>query len=209
MAPPSTRTPGRPRRYDETAVLEAALHLFWQQGYAEASMAQIREATGMSNASLGNAFGTKQDLFARVVAHYCGTYGTVTEPAVDETLPPRECLERALRQSLRMQTDTSHPLGCLLALSSPLSAEASAGAMEIVAAQRQIVRRRIRCAIDRGIDSGELAEDTNAAALTASFHTFLIGMSTEIRDGIPPETLDHAINHVMHMWDATSKASRT
>jgi AcrR family transcriptional regulator len=198
------RTPGRPRRYREDEALEAALRLFWRQGYSESSMAQIREATGMSSASLGNAFGTKQELFERVVDHYFSTYGTVTEAALDDTLPPREALERSLRQSLQMQCDPSHPAGCLIALSGPLASDNSAGAMEIVAARRQGVRKRIRHAVDRGIDSGELDGGTDPGALTASFHAFLLGLSTEICDGTPRDDLDGAIGNIMQLWDAAT-----
>lgn len=198
-------TRGRPRRYDTVAALEAALRLFWQEGYSNVSMAQIREATGMSNASLSNAFGTKQSLFEHVVDYYCATYGAVTKCAADETLPPRVALERALRQSLEMQTDSSHPLGCLVALSSRLSSEDGTGVRDIIAAQRQVTRNRIQSAIERGIDSGDLSDTTNVATLTTAIYAFLNGMSTEICDGTSADVLEHSIDVVMRMWDTAKE----
>lgn len=205
MSTQGVRAPGRPRGYDETAVLESALQLFWRHGFAETSMAQIREVTGLSNASLGYAFGSKQDLFERVVDHYTATFGSVTEAAMDETLEPRDALEQALRQSLQMQTDPSHPSGCLLALSSPLASESSDGARRIVAAQRDRVRARIRSAIDRGAATGVLRSDVDAAGMVAMFHAFLIGLSTEICDGASRDALDRAISSIMSAWDAAAR----
>lgn len=51
------------------AVLDAAMLLFWEQGYEATSLAQLRAATGLSSASLYGAFGSKEGLFKQVVEH--------------------------------------------------------------------------------------------------------------------------------------------
>jgi TetR/AcrR family transcriptional regulator, transcriptional repressor for nem operon len=47
---------GRKRSFDETKVLESAMHAFRRHGYAGISIKQLEEATGLSSGSLYNAY---------------------------------------------------------------------------------------------------------------------------------------------------------
>ena len=67
----TTKAPvGRPRRYDEESVLEALTALFWRQGYAQTSMADIVETSGVHKPSLYRTFGSKEELFTKVLHRY-------------------------------------------------------------------------------------------------------------------------------------------
>ncbi|QOS81167.1 hypothetical protein JNUCC31_10090 [Paenibacillus sp. JNUCC31] len=48
---------------------------------------------------------------------------------------------------------------------------------------------------------GELAASTNVAMLTTVFDTFMQGISTQARDGVPFTTIDQAITEMMGIWD--------
>jgi len=66
----SRRGPGRPRAFDEDAVLDSAMELFWRDGYAGASVPDISAATGLSTSSLYNAYGAKLDLYEAALDRY-------------------------------------------------------------------------------------------------------------------------------------------
>lgn len=195
---------GRPRTFDEELVLEAAMLLFWRQGYEATSLAQLREATGLSSASLYGAFGSKEGLFARAVEHYIAGPGSVTDVLADEALSPREAVARLLHGSIAMQTDPSHPRGCLVALSGTVEAHGAehTGVREVVAARRATDRARIAAAVARGVTSGELPEDTDVEAVTAMIHGFLLGISIQVCDGIPAPQLHAAADALLAHWDA-------
>ena len=197
---PTTRSPGRPRRFEESEALEAALQVFWRCGYAEASMSALRAAMGMSSASIENAFGSKAELFSKVIEHYFDRYGAVTEAATDLELPPREALRTALVQSLEMQTDPAHPPGCLVALTSPAASHRTSEAARQGTRARDVTRARIRTAIERGISAGDLPSSTDVDALIATFDAYLLGLSIEVCDGIATETLHSSIDYVMNAW---------
>ncbi|MYR98817.1 MULTISPECIES: TetR/AcrR family transcriptional regulator [unclassified Streptomyces] len=186
------------------AVLEAAMLLFWEQGYEATSLAQLREATGLSSASLYGAFDSKEGLFEKAVEHYIAGPGSVTDVVADEVASPREAISLLLHGSISMQTDTSHPRGCLVALSGTVRAPGAgeAGARKVVAARRASDRARIRACVVRGIDSGELAEDTDVDGVTSMIHGFLLGISTQVCDGTPAGHLHTAADAVLANWDA-------
>jgi AcrR family transcriptional regulator len=194
---------GRPRIFDMEAALEAAMLLFWEQGYEATSLAQLRESTGLSSASLYGAFGSKEGLFAKAVEHYIAGPGSVTDVVADEAASPREAIARLLHGSITMQTDTSHPRGCLVALSGTVRAPGAdeAGARKVVAARRAADRARIRACIARGIASGELAENTDTDGLTSMIHGFLLGISTQVCDGTSAQHLHAAADAVLANWD--------
>lgn len=70
-----TQTPGRgrPRKFDEETVLDALTQLFWDKGYEATSMADILEVSGLKKSSLYNTFGSKRDLFRRILDRYVET----------------------------------------------------------------------------------------------------------------------------------------
>ncbi|WP_020123087.1 TetR/AcrR family transcriptional regulator [Streptomyces canus] len=203
---------GRPRAFDEGLVLDAAMLLFWRQGYEATSMAQLREATGLSSASLYGAFGSKEGLFTRAVEHYVSGPGSVTDVVADESLTPHQAVARLLHGSIDMQTDPTHPRGCLVALSGTLEAQDGhdTGVREVVAARRATDRTRIRAAVVRGVGWGELPEDIDTNAVTTMIHGFLLGISTQVRDGVAAQELHAAADALLRLWtpaDSTAGSS--
>jgi len=61
----------RSRKFDENSLLDAAIELFWVHGYAATSLAQVSTATGVTNGSLYQAYGSKRALFLAAYRKYC------------------------------------------------------------------------------------------------------------------------------------------
>nr|WP_237534229.1 TetR/AcrR family transcriptional regulator [Streptomyces sp. SID3343] len=179
--------------------------LFWEQGYEATSLTQLRAATGLSSASLYGVFGSKEGLFEQVVQHYTKGPGSVTDVVADESAGPRERVERLLHGSIDMQADPSHPLGCLVALcgTTHTSGEAQGGVCAVVSARREFDRARIHTCVERGVETGELDAGTDVAGVTAMIHGFLLGSSTQLRDGVPAATLHTAIDALLTNWGRT------
>ncbi|AVJ24086.1 MULTISPECIES: TetR/AcrR family transcriptional regulator [Pseudomonas] len=53
----------RPREFDEKQALLAAMHVFWNKGYARTSLNDLLRVTGLSKSSLYETFGDKRKLF--------------------------------------------------------------------------------------------------------------------------------------------------
>ncbi|WP_397458679.1 TetR/AcrR family transcriptional regulator [Pseudomonas asplenii] len=61
---------GRPREFDDEAVIEAAMDVFWSNGYEATSAQELVERTGLGRGSLYNAFGNKQGLYHEALKRY-------------------------------------------------------------------------------------------------------------------------------------------
>ena len=195
---------GRPRAFDRDDAVDQAMQLFWQHGYDATSLAQLKAELGggISAPSFYAAFGSKEALFDECVQRYLETFAQVTECLWDETLPPRQAIETALRQSARMQCDDGHPKGCMVTLGvmSAPSPE-NAHVAQALTHSRARTRAGIVACVERGVSEGLLADDTNAPAMATVFDSFLQGISILARDNTPHEVIDAAITQVLLTWD--------
>lgn len=185
---------GRPRVFVEHEVLDNAMQVFWQHGYEASSIAQLRAATGLSSASLYGAFGSKEGLFERTIQHYISGPGRVRDLVNDLTLDPLEALRRMVHGTIGMQSDPDHPAGCLVALSATIGGDGDddVAARKVVADRRAEDRAGIEASIRRGIAAGVIRSDLDPATSAILVHTFVLGVSTQLLDGVPPTTLHSA-----------------
>jgi AcrR family transcriptional regulator len=194
---------GRPREFDREAAVASAMRLFWQQGYDATSLGQLRQAMNISSASLYAAFGSKEGLFDEVVQTYASSFGRVTDAVGRGEVAPRQAVEQILRASAQMQTDPSHPSGCLVVLAAAVGADDQKSVRDLVSHHREVVRRNVTDCIRRAVDAGELDSATDPVSMAAVFTGFLWGLSVESRDGASHDDLDAAITRLMTVWDSS------
>ena len=66
----SSKPRGRPRKFKSDRVLDAALELFWSQGYRTTTTRDLENAVGLSQSSIYNAFGSKRGLLESALDRY-------------------------------------------------------------------------------------------------------------------------------------------
>jgi AcrR family transcriptional regulator len=102
------------KQFDEDAVLDRALLLFWRRGFGATSMQDIAQATGVLRGSLYHAYGDKQALFLRVFERYRTRFLASVRAALDAPTA-EEALRRYLRFAIETVTavDDEVTRGCL------------------------------------------------------------------------------------------------
>lgn len=196
---------GRPRQFDRDDAVVKAMHLFWENGYESTSLAMLKASIGkgITAPSFYAAFGSKEALFIETVDCYLRTHAQVTESLWDAQLPPREALQTTLFNSARMQYESGHPRGCMVALSAMFTCSAENRHILLpLEASRRRTHDGIRHCVNRGISSGELKDDESTWALTVSVNSFLLGITTLARDNTPLEDIERAIVQIMGLWDS-------
>jgi AcrR family transcriptional regulator len=61
---------GRPKNFSRKGVLEKALPVFWRRGFADASLHELEQATGVNKSGLYSEFEDKEDLFVQSLRYY-------------------------------------------------------------------------------------------------------------------------------------------
>ncbi|MBF0892412.1 TetR/AcrR family transcriptional regulator [Gluconobacter sp. LMG 1744] len=201
---------GRPREFDRDKAIDAATTLFWAQGYEPTSLTQLKTCMGnISPASFYAAFGSKEALFHEVVQHYLATYGQVMAPLWDESLSPRDAIERTLRCSADMQAARTHPCGCLIVSGASNCSPENQSVQALLSEQRQQTRAGLRACVKRAVANGDLRDCPVTEALPNILATFFHGMTCEARDGATSGDLDAAITSLLMLWDANAVSSET
>lgn len=160
----------RPRDFDLDAALDAAVQLFWSQGYAATSVRQLCSAMGIQPGSFYAAFESKETCFRRALDRY-----------LDGQLVPCEPGPLAVRLWFDAIVDPARtPKGCLLvgsAVEHPLlDAESQALVTERIAAMEAFFRRSL------GRRPGARADASLLGAAVLAIHVLA-------RTGAPPAQL--------------------
>lgn len=101
-----------PKEFDEEAVLDAAVVCFWSRGYEATSIRDLIETTGLTAASLYNAFGDKRALFRTALDHYVeGGIGERIRRC--EALPPRAAISAFFEEILNRSLSDRELKGCM------------------------------------------------------------------------------------------------
>jgi AcrR family transcriptional regulator len=180
------RPRGRPRSFDETAVLDTAVDVFWRSGYAHASIADISAATGLAPSSLYNAYGSKLNLFACALDRYLDAIiGQVLEPLEHGSAGVADV--DTFFERLAARIGQSHPPGCLAANTIGEFRDAPPLIADRTARYRNLLRRAFRAALTRAEASGEIPAEAVAPRAEALLSiviasSLLVAASAPARD---------------------------
>lgn len=110
----AARGRGRPRKFDEEAVLRAALQRFRTLGYSNTSLDDLAEATGVNRPSLYAAFGDKKALYLAGLARTHASVDASFRALYDADYPPEKMLKALFLGSLEgFLTGEDGPSGCI------------------------------------------------------------------------------------------------
>lgn len=159
---------GRRKNYQREEVLEKALPLFWQRGFADTSVQDLERATGVNKSGLYAEFKSKESLFTACLQHY-------TEALTTRATLTREPLGWANVESF-LELSQSRPMqqnGCFVVSSmrevALLPPEAVSLLTENSATLLQLLRENV---------SAELPE-APADQIAAMIATFFSGLCLE------------------------------
>ena len=160
------------RKFDEEAVLDAAMTVFWRDGYTATAMAELADAAGVQRGSLYNAYGGKEELLLRALDHYGQRQGVPVRQALQNPDPVR-AVAGFLDGHLRRMAEPSNPPGCLMCQTALECGGRDPAPSARVREHFQRTETALRDALDRGRANGFLPQDADTAALAR----FYLGVS--------------------------------
>ncbi len=192
----NTRSRGRPRLFDEDAVLDELTALFWRKGYSQTSMADLVDASGVHKSSLYSTFGTKEALFAKVLRRYFEGRMGMMSALVDNAGPGIDGIHAFLELLRSDLVSGTSQQGCLLVnTSSELSGNAP-GFKDFGVEFRKALRERLRGLISQAEREGS-ANNSVTDQRTDLFMTFMLGLNLTVRGGADENEIGRVID-AMH-----------
>ncbi len=104
----------RPRGFDETVALDAAIECFRRRGYEATSIRDLTDCMGIGPTSLYNSFGDKRALFIKALERYVDCSARARLARLESSLPPKQAVRTLIEDVVeRSLTDRTRG-GCLL-----------------------------------------------------------------------------------------------
>ncbi len=189
----------RPRTFDLDTAIDQALQVFWQKGYEGTSLTDLTEAIGINRPSLYSAFGSKEELFQRVVARYVTKQGAPIMTAL-EAPTGRLAVERLLRFYADAAGDPSKPAGCLLVQGALACSDESQSVRQALVEARAEGEALLRARLKRAKAEGDLSADASPAELARFVWTVCHGMSVQAAGGATRSELRKVAAQAMQAW---------
>lgn len=165
----------RPREFDEDAVLDATIQCFWKFGYEGTSVKDLTEKTGLTAASLYNAYGDKRGLFRAALERYTSeSIGNRMRRC--EGLPPLQAITTFFDDILRRSLNDRQHKGCMLVNSALEVAPHDAEFQKIIAGVLARVESFFLESIAAGQADGTITQSLPADVLARHLLGVLMGV---------------------------------
>lgn len=187
----------RPREFDEEEVLDKAMTLFWERGYASTSLGEIEAATRLGRASLYAAFGDKEGLFVKVLERFAARYDAFAE-ILSEHTDVRSGFEALFDRWFELNCASAGPRGCLLQMAASTGALELDRAAEVLTASARVTEAVFKSALERGQKNGELPEGASPTVLARYLMVSAQGLSSSVRIGLSRRQLEPVVSLVLN-----------
>jgi TetR/AcrR family transcriptional repressor of nem operon len=198
----------RPREFDETTALEAAIECFWQRGYEATSLRDLTASMGLTAPSLYNAFGDKEELFARALERYLDRTTRGRLRRLEKTLAPKKALHRFFAEIIDHSVKDKQRKGCLLVNSALEVAPHHAKCRAVIAEQfgeiEAFFKRRILAAqADKTVSF-----DVDAADVARLLLGVLLGVRVLARTKPDRDVLEGVVRPALALLDGSRHEGR-
>ncbi|QND15009.1 TetR/AcrR family transcriptional regulator [Rhizobium leguminosarum bv. trifolii] len=182
---------GRPRGFDAKAALGKARDVFWDRGFAAASLDNLSAATNLNRPSLYGAFGDKEDLYLDTLEGYRQDGMNTLAEALDPSLPLRDNIARVYAGALAIYLHgETAARGCLLIGTASVEAVQHERVREVLGRSLNDFDDEIEKRMRLGVERGELPESADPQMLARLASAVMHSLAVRARAGDSRETLE-------------------
>jgi TetR/AcrR family transcriptional repressor of nem operon len=198
----------RPREFDETAALDAALECFWYRGFEATSLRDLTAAMGLTAPSLYNAFGDKEELFALALERYLDRNTRGRLRRLEETLAPKQAIARFYAEIVEHSVNDRRRKGCFLVNSALEIAPHHAKCRAVIARQfRGIEGFFARCILAAQAE-GTVPLDLDADDVAKLFLGVLLGVRVLARTNPSRSVLEGIVRPALALLDRPRRSQK-
>lgn len=191
----------RIKRFDETKILEKAMHLFWQKGYHATSIQDLVSHLGINRASLYSTYGDKKALFVKAFQHY----RQINTKSIREFFSAHPDVKEGFRLlfdiALREATESPINKGCFVVNTTTEMLPDDNSTQPLVAENQANFVELFQAYLATGVQSGQISADKDLKAIALLFFTQYNGLRvlTKATPKIPH--VEAAIHALLQLLD--------
>ena len=187
----------RTRTFDPTDALSKAVDLFASKGYADTSMEDIVQVTGVSRYGLYGTFGNKRELFEKALDKYADSIGKqsflrLLEP--DTTLAD---IRRVFEERVADMCALEERKGCLVVHTAMQLAPEDPELRGVLMKFMKRMSKLFSIGLETAKEKGEVRADLDIRAAGDMLTSTIFGLAVLGRAGFSRETLDGIVDGTM------------
>ena len=199
---------GRPRGFDTTAALDAAMRVFWEKGYEGATLTDLTDAMRINRSSMWAAFGNKEELFKKAFERYLATYQGYIRKALEKPTI-REVIESSLRGTVDFLATPGNPKGCLSVHGALAVGDEADPIKQWLIQLRKNGLSLARKRFEQAKKSGDLGEDVDPAALTRYVAALIQGLGVQHASGATKAELMRVVDTALQYMGYLDEGRRS
>jgi TetR/AcrR family transcriptional repressor of nem operon len=187
----------RPKSFDEEAVLDRAVELFWERGYEGTSLSDLETHLGLGRQSLYNVFGDKHALFLKALDRYSREMGDAALAQLNAPDAGLDAIRGFFQWSVDNLTSTRGRPGCLM--SNTISERASQDPDALLRCNhaRDSLERAFRRALNQAKQNGELPRRLDVEATATLLVVQNYGLTVMAKTGATAAQLRAAVEALL------------
>ena len=193
----------RPREFDETEALAAALELFWEKGYEATSLQDLTDRMGIRRGSLYHAFGDKHALFARALAIYQADLLHWYRQWLERPGTVREALQGLFSEVVDRASTEERPRsrGCLCVNTAIELAPHDPAVARLIERHDRSAEDLFRRALERGRSAGEFSARLDPASTAQFLLNALAGLAVARKTDAEADRLRDIVRLTLSVLD--------
>lgn len=197
---------GRPRQFDENAVLERAMKVFWEKGYEAASLPDLLIGMGLTRGSFYKAFKDKRSVYLAALRFYGERVvsGAIRILEADEPASGHERIQQLFASQIALMNTPQARRGCFLCKAAvdraPHDREVERTVLEIVGSIEEAFGRAAVNGLPGAVPVDALVFRKAGAPLAAIY----IGIQVLRNAGSGVETIKGIVNNALKSLESLS-----
>lgn len=185
--------------YDPNALKQNLLAVFWAQGFAETSLADLENATGLNRRQLYNGVGDKRSMFLQALDDFSDVAGRQFLAALERDEAGLGDIETLLRKFLALAKESDGPSGCMVCSTSQEDIASDKDVRIRVDAYFERIRAAYANALSHAVERGdiELSEPDISNRAEALFGTH-VALCILARAGRPANQLERMVQQALN-----------
>ncbi len=187
----------RTKEFDEEAVLNKAMNLFWHKGYNGTSAQDLVEGLGISRSSLYDTFGDKRNLFIKALNQYKKQMSGGLIEMIDQSTDMEQTIKKIFQLATTESLQDKLSKGCFMVNSSVELAPHDKEIAGMIGSNTVEVEDALYRAIKKGQANGQFNTQFSARTLARFLFNNISGIRVAAKSGADKKVYDDIVKVIL------------
>jgi TetR/AcrR family transcriptional repressor of nem operon len=183
----------RIKEFDEAAVLDKALKLFWNKGYNGTSAQELVTELGISRSSLYDTFGDKRSLFLKALKQYETNNTAVMVKMANESTDALKTIRQIFQTLLQDSILDTQNMGCFVVNTAIELSSHDPEIKEIISENLRLTEEAFFTVLKKGKKSNQINANIDPRSTARFLLNNVMGLKVSFRAGQSKKSIEDVI----------------